>query len=361
MGDQVSLGVLAVVAGVLAGIVLFVPFVAVSYRRRGGLTFGMFTLWFSLLVYILAIWTYTLLPLPETASIRCAGVNLDPLDFVQDISGAISRGHPLTDPALLQLVLNVMLFLPLGFFVRVLFRRGIVVAFLAGLVLSLFIECTQLTGVWGLYPCAYRVFDVVDLMTNTLGALLGVTIALLVPRAARVRDVDPGEAEQPRPVTAGRRLIGMLCDALVVGLGSIAILLPWQIVDVLLRGSAAADDDDPVAQTVANLVLLLFTLVWTLATGRTPGNAAVQLRYTGSSLPVPLTRLLRYLGGIGGLQILNLLPGGIGTWIVPLFVLVSVILVFPTRTHRGLPGLVSGQRLVDSRSAAAQVRAAADS
>nr|WP_315267651.1 VanZ family protein [Microbacterium lemovicicum] len=361
MRDQVALGALAIVAGVLVGIVLFVPFVAVSYRRRGGLTFGRFALWFALLVYVLAIWTYTLLPLPSPESIRCAGVNLDPLDFVGDIRGAISRGSPLTDPAVLQLVLNVMLFLPLGFFVRGLFRRGILVALLSGFGLSLFIECTQLTGVWGLYPCAYRVFDVVDLMTNTLGAVLGVTLALLLPRAMRVRDGERIDADRPRPVTSLRRLIGMLCDLLVVGLGSIAILLPWQIVDVLLRGSDAAADDDAIAQLVANLVLIVVTLTWTLVTGRTPGNAAVQLRYTGSRLPSALARIMRYVGGIGGFQLLNLLPGEYGSWLVPLFVLVSFILVFPTRTHRGLPGLVSGQRLVDARAVEEREPVAADS
>lgn len=349
MHDQFALGLLAVFGGVVLGVVLFVPFVAVSYRRRGGLTFGRFALWFALLIYFLAIWTYTLLPLPDPDGMRCAGVNLDPLDFVTDIRGAVQRGRPFTDPAILQLVLNVALFVPLGFFVRALFKRGIVVAFLSGAALSLFIECTQLTGVWGLYPCAYRVFDVVDLMTNTLGALVGVTLALLLPRSARVREADRIDADAPRPVTAMRRLVGMLCDLLIVTLGTVAILLPWQIIEVMLRGSDAAAADDPFAARIADLTLLGFTLLFTLIAGRTPGNAAVQLRYRGSRPPRGLATLLRFVGGIGGFQLLNLLPDGWG-WLLPLFVLLSFILVFPTRTHRGLPGLISGQELVDSRS-----------
>ncbi|WP_454115939.1 VanZ family protein [Microbacterium aurum] len=55
---------------------------------------------------------------------------------------------------MLQLALNVLLFVPLGFFIRVLGGRGVVVALLAGLGVSLVIETTQLTGVWGLYPSA---------------------------------------------------------------------------------------------------------------------------------------------------------------------------------------------------------------
>ena len=146
MGNEVYSAAIAVGLGVLVGILLFVPFVAVSYRRRGGLTFGRFALWAAALVYFLAIWTYTLLPMPASNDYACAGVNLDLAVFIGDLRAARS----LTDFAVLQLALNVLLFVPLGFFLRVLGGRGIVVAFLAGLGVSFVIETTQLTGVWGL-------------------------------------------------------------------------------------------------------------------------------------------------------------------------------------------------------------------
>lgn len=47
---------------------------------------------------------------------------------------------------------------------------------IGGFAVSLFIESSQLSGFWGLYPCAYRQFDVNDLMTNTLGAMVVLTI-----------------------------------------------------------------------------------------------------------------------------------------------------------------------------------------
>ena len=47
------------------------------------------------------------------------------------------------------------------------------VASLFGFGLSLSIEMTQLTGIWGLYPCAYRQFNVDDLLMNVLGVSLG--------------------------------------------------------------------------------------------------------------------------------------------------------------------------------------------
>ena len=166
MGNEVYSAAIAIGRGVLVGTALFVPFVAVSYRRRGRLTLGRSALWAAALVYFLSIWTYTLLPLPDAAFYACAGVNLDVFAFVDDLRAARS----VTDFAVLQLALNVLLFLPLGFFLRVLGGRGILTALLVGFGVSLVIETTQLTGVWGIYPCAYRVFDVDDLLMNTLGA-----------------------------------------------------------------------------------------------------------------------------------------------------------------------------------------------
>ena len=64
MGNEVYSAAVAIGLGVLVGTALFVPIVAVSYRRRGRLTLGRSLLWAAALVSFLAIWTYTLLPLP---------------------------------------------------------------------------------------------------------------------------------------------------------------------------------------------------------------------------------------------------------------------------------------------------------
>ena len=50
---------------------------------------------------------------------------------------------------------------------------------LGGFGLSLTVELTQLTGLWGLYPCPYRQFDVDDLILNTTGVALGFAVVRL--------------------------------------------------------------------------------------------------------------------------------------------------------------------------------------
>jgi len=345
--EQAALGALAITLGLAVGVLLFVPFVALSYRRRGGFGFARFVLWAAALVYFMAIWTYTLLPLPDPDAVRCAGVNLDPFEFVTEIRDALRRpGNTLTDPAVLQIVLNVLLFMPLGFFLRVLGGRGVVVAGLVGLGVSGFIEVTQLTGVWGLYPCAYRVFDVDDLLTNTLGAVVGSLMALVVPRRhwGTPRYVD---AESPRPVTRGRRFLAMLCDVIAAWLTSLTVTVVLNLA-LWAVGAEQARRDTAALELVGESVPIVVWLIVVLATGRTIGDLAVQLRYTGGGLPVGLARVLRYLGGIGGYLILLALPGAWGLAAGAFFVL-SIVLVLTTPDRRGLPGILSGQRLEDAR------------
>ncbi|MFE6736092.1 VanZ family protein [Microbacterium sp. NPDC057650] len=348
MGDQVLLGVLAIAIGLGIGILLFVPFVAVSYRRRGRLSAGRLLLWLAALIYFWAIWTYTLLPLPDPDTIRCVGAITDPMSVVRDVRKAIAApGRTITNPAILQPVFNVLLFAPLGFFVRVIGGRGILVALFIGFGLSLFIETTQLTGVWGLYPCAYRFFDVGDLMTNTTGAVLGSIAGLIVPRA--YRGMTPAaDAGMPRPVTRGRRALAMLCDGLGFWFVTVGVSIGAQLfIGYVLRDRQTMTEGvvSGFIGTAAAVVLWLFVI---LVTGQSIGDFAVQLRYSGSRMPQPLPRLLRWLGGIAGLSAIGLLGGFFDTvsW---LLTVVAVVMLFFTRNGRGLPGILSGQQLQDAR------------
>ena len=101
-----------------------------------------------------------------------------------------------------------------------------------------------------------------------------------------------------------------------------------------------------------NIVLRSVTIaVWlvvTLATGRTIGDHAVQLRFEGGDLPSGVARFLRFAGGIGLYLVLFSL-GGVWSFLGWIYLVISVILVFATVDRRGLPGIVSGQWVVDAR------------
>lgn len=337
MHDQAALAVIAMALGAVVSVALFVPFVWLSYRRLGTLSPRTVLIYLAVLIYFFAIWVFTLLPLPDPDTLQCAGRNLRISAFVDDIRGAISRGHPITDPAVLQLVFNVALFVPLGFFVRFVARRGVVVAFLIGLGTSVFIETTQGTGVWGLYPCAYRVFDVDDMLTNTTGAVIGSLLALPFHR----RRIDPAVVHQPRPVTRGRRMVGMVCDLMTVTIVSILLSVATQLV-LRYTGHEAAVRRGEIAGQVGTWGTLGLTALLVLLTGRTIGDHAVEVRFGKPGLG---QHLVRFVGGVGGYLVLQLLPAG--QFLSAVFALVCVIAMWRS-DHSGLPGL-GGHRVRDAR------------
>src|SRR5699024_5462085 len=155
---------------------------------------------------------------------------------------------------------------------------------------------TQVAGVWGLYPCAYRLLDVDDLLANTAGALLG-GLASLALRHSRRRH-DPA-ATAPRPVTVWRRLLGMVCDVLGMWLtGSLAAVLfnAYQLYVICI---APAELDPLPAKVAGSAVPFLVFAGLTLLTCRSGGEHAVLLLWDGTDVSALLARGLRDLAGIG--------------------------------------------------------------
>jgi glycopeptide antibiotics resistance protein len=340
MNSQIFPGVIAVLCGAVLGVLLFVPFVAVQYRRRGRLTLRQLALWAGFLVYGIALWTYTLLPLPASADdLICVSAQLQPLQFLADIQSypASTPGQLARNPALMQVALNIALFAPLGFFLRLIWRRGLVVATAVGFGISLLIEFTQLTGVWGLYPCAYRLFDVDDLIANTFGALLGGVLSLALRPALSRTPADP---DRPLPVTRRRRALGMLCDVLLMWLAGGVIATAMNVIEmyVLHRERTA------LPESMATWIPLVCFGVVTLVTGRTLGDMSVRIRWDDGIRPAWLRNIIRYAAGIGGWQVLLTYAGGLDV----LWVIASLIALISTPTARGLAGLASRGRPVDA-------------
>ena len=108
--------------------------------------------------------------------------------------------------AVFQLAFNVVFFMPLGFIAGRLLRLRFLPSVLLGLAASLLIEVSQLTGLFGIYPYAYRCCDVDDVITNTLGAALGWVCAWLLGRVVppgRLADAEPTEASRLRAPLRG--------------------------------------------------------------------------------------------------------------------------------------------------------------
>lgn len=146
-------------------------------------------------IYTSGLLSFTLTPLNHAQEIFCSKDPVRLLPFYSFVGVAQANAgrnliEILTSWSFLQIFFNVLLFVPLGFLARGVFKRNLVVSTVIACGVSCAIELSQLTRLWGLFPCAYRVFDVDDIISNTLGGLTGATLAYLWV-SLRHRDEKP--------------------------------------------------------------------------------------------------------------------------------------------------------------------------
>lgn len=348
--ERITPGIVAIIIGGVAALLLFVPFVFISYRRRGGMTFWRTTGWLALLIVAFSLISYTSLPAPQIGDYTCTSPVFDPLTDIRAILDEQANGGSfLSNPALQVTLFNVLFFMPLGFLLRAMFGFGVARAAIIGFAASLTVELTQLTGIWGLYPCSYRLFSVGDLETNTLGAVLGSLVALLFfrNRGARVAP-DPTLA---RPVTARRRLLAMISDVLASLLVGLLLALGLRLAQIAAGGPVIDAAEDRVVSWIAASLVVGVQLALVLRTGSTLGEHAVLLRGVGGWRPQPLARVVRVLAGFSGILILDAIDTVWADALTIVIALASIIAVFTTRDHRGLAAWAAGMQLADSREA----------
>ncbi|MFE0020092.1 VanZ family protein [Amycolatopsis sp. NPDC059021] len=173
------------------------------FHLRGILTTAAVTLYACMALAVV------MLPLPGPNSPRLSQtVQLHPFQWILDIHEELAKhGLPVSDwfttQTFQQAMMNVLLFVPLGVFARVLWRRGLIGTSLIGFAASLLIEITQLTANFGTAPFVYRIFDVDDLMMNTTGAMAGwvfgaLLLTLRKTPAATTSAIDAQPARRER-------------------------------------------------------------------------------------------------------------------------------------------------------------------
>lgn len=202
----------------LASFVLTLPVLAMVYHRRGRITLASLAWSYLAVLYILGLACFTCYPLPEGTSgpgiTYGVAPQLDPLAFVGDIRRDGVK-------AVFQVVANVVLFVPLGYMLAYGLRWRVAAVAASGFAVSLLIECSQLTGLFGLYPYAYRTFDVDDLIANTVGAVCGVACAWVVSRVVDRGDyVEPVITHSPGFV---RRCVAAVIDLGLAWVGTVVV------------------------------------------------------------------------------------------------------------------------------------------
>jgi glycopeptide antibiotics resistance protein len=180
--------------------VVLVPQLITQLARHGGLRLRGLVTTAAVLLYGCMTLAVVFLPLPEPGARRLSQtVQLHPFQWITDIHTELLKhgSQWFLTQTFQQACLNVLLFVPLGVFARILWRRGLTGTVLIGFAASLLIEIAQLTANFGTAPYVYRIFDVDDLMNNAFGAGAGwVFGALLLTLLRSPVHVQPARRER---------------------------------------------------------------------------------------------------------------------------------------------------------------------
>lgn len=207
----------------LIAMMVTIPWTIYQYRKHGYFSFWRNIILFSFVFYLLSAFFLVSLPLPDSRLNYVPGQSQvysqwHLFQFLTDIQreSHVVWQNPRTylnlfnSKAFFQAFFNLLLLFPLGVYYR--FYRGskgkIWQSLLIGGLFSLFIEISQRTALFGFYQVPYRLFDVDDLLINTLGAGIGYALAPLVlfllPSMAKIRAQDQVYLEEEKVSYGGQ-------------------------------------------------------------------------------------------------------------------------------------------------------------
>ena len=263
----------ALIAWPFASFALTLPILAILYRRDGRIRALSAAGAYLSVLYLLGLVCFTLYPLPEGDSGPGITYGIEPrfnpLGFLDDLAKDGVRALP-------DMVANVAFFVPLGFIAGRLLRWRFAPTLALGFGASLLIETAQLTGLFGLYPYAYRMFDVLDLFCNTMGAAFGWSGTVLAGRL-----LPPSESAREGRVTDRpgfvRRAVAYWIDLTVMGVVLIVLLAAASVVMHAAGDSSWADGSWwERAAAIAVFVAFEGVVPW-LRQGRTLGGGFVRM------------------------------------------------------------------------------------
>jgi len=215
-----------------AALAIALPFAVWHYRRHGHVHPWRAFLGYSFIFYLIIACFLVILPLPDLppgtakadwnksyALVRKPQLNpVGFLEYIQRLPAGMRRTL-----AIFQAAFNVGLLLPFGFYLVYLFRVSILATGLAGFLLSLLFELSQLTGIFWLYPGPYRLFDIGDLILNTSGAFIGAALAAILARQKILPDLAMLKGPDTPWIGVFRRGTAFIIDGVAVAASALGL------------------------------------------------------------------------------------------------------------------------------------------
>lgn len=254
-------------------VIFTIPYLIYNYKKYGSIMSLRLWIIYSFILYMLITYCLIILPLPsaeKAQALRGHHMQLNPLNFIFDIikNTKIDLNHPksfltiFNNWGFLTTIFNIFMTLPFGFYLRYYFQNNLKQVLIKTFLLSLFFELTQLSGLYFIYQGNYRLFDVDDLITNTLGGLLGFLLAGALTKFLPTRaEIDQKSYDRSQKISLLRRFIAMFFDIVASAIFSFTI-------GTILIKFFNFNNAIPISLL---MVVLFLSLIATITDGRTPG------------------------------------------------------------------------------------------
>ena len=213
----------AVFAFPILAFLFTIPFILNQYHKYGAIHYLRVLIIYSFILYLITAYFLVILPLPtfeEVANMTGPITQLIPFTFISNMVkniGEITNFNTFIDflkkPSIYIALFNIVLTIPFGMYLRYYFKCSLKKTFFLSFLLSLFFELTQLSGLYFIYPRPYRLFDVDDLLLNTLGGILGYLIMGIFKRFLPSREkIDEESLAKGTSVSGLRRVTLFFLD-----------------------------------------------------------------------------------------------------------------------------------------------------
>ena len=207
----------AIVVFPLIALLFSIPFVLHQYHKYGSINPFRVLIVYSFILYLITIYFLVILPLPNKEDViyKPNMIKLIPFGFINDfiressfvINDPTTYLKAIKEPCFYTVIFNIFMTIPFGMYLRYYFKCNFKKTLFISFILSLFFELTQLTGLYWLYSYPYRVFDVDDLIMNTLGGIIGYFIMGFVDNFLPTREkIDEDSLEAGEVVSGFRRI-----------------------------------------------------------------------------------------------------------------------------------------------------------
>lgn len=213
-----------------------IPFILNQYHKYASIQKIRVIIIYSFILYMLTAYFMVILPLPSRSSVlhlTTPRVRLSPFFFIGDflaktslvVSNPSTYLSALKEACFYVPAFNILLTIPFGMYLRYYFRCSLKKTVLFSFLLSLFYELTQLSGLYFIYPRSYRLFDVDDLILNTLGGVIGYFIMGFIKFLPKREAIDAIAYEDGMTVSGMRRITGFFLDLFIYLVLSILLYL----------------------------------------------------------------------------------------------------------------------------------------